>query len=173
MANRRFATRARKRVMSWQGGVVDFSDLVAATSQFSTLVSETSLENFPTPTVIRTRGRLMLTGDASSSAGSRGFVVCGIMVVTATALAASAVPSPFLEVGSDWLWWDVLTFGDVTGSVSDDGPMFTDRIVVDSKAMRKIGLNEVLVFAAHLQSCQSTTMVGNLCGDIRVLLKAP
>ncbi len=173
MANRRFAQTSRKRVTSWHGQNIDVVDLVAATPQFFTLISEAVLETFPTPTLIRTRGRLMLTNDASSAAGSRAIVTAGIIKVTAAALAGSAVPTPIADVGSDWLWWDVMTFGDVTGSIADTGPQETDRIVIDSKAMRKVGLNEVIIIVFELSSCQSTTMVGNICGNIRMLLKAP
>ncbi len=44
--------------------------------------------------------------------------------------------------------------------------------IVDSKAMRKIGNNEVVVFVTELVVCEGT-MVANVCGHMRVLLKAP
>jgi len=52
-------------------------------------------------------------------------------------------------------------------------PISLERIVVDSKAMRKIGLNMALVLVSQISLCEGTTVSANLCGALRVLLKAP
>ncbi len=161
--------------MSWQGQNIDIVNLVAATPQFTQIISEANLETFPTPTLVRTRGRLMISNDASSSSGDMGIVTMGIIVVTAAAFAGSSVPTPLTDVGSDWLWWDVATFGRISAAAEDvvNNPLTIDRIQVDSKAMRKIGLNQVLLFVAQLTPCDSGTVVANICGNLRMLLKAP
>ena len=171
MANRRFAVRARKRVMSWQGSLLDFSDIVVGTPQLVTVISEAILENFPTPTLIRTRGRLAVLADTSSTPGAFGVLTMGVIVVTAAAQTAGAVPTPSTDVGSDWLWWNRAIVGAAAGDVIGE-EVTIDRMDVDSKAMRKIGNNEVVVFVAELISCEGTLVV-NLCGGLRFLLKAP
>ena len=171
MANRRFQSRTRKRVMSWQGVNIDFSDLVNGVTQFASVITEATLESFPTPTIIRTRGRLALLTDPSSTPGGFGVVSMGLIVVTAAAAAAGAIPNPAAEFGSDWLWWDAVTVGAAAGDVIGE-EVTVGRFIVDSKAMRKVGLNQVLVFAASQLTCEGT-LVTNLCGAMRFLLKAP
>ena len=173
MANRRFVTRSRKRVMSWQGQNIDTVNLTSGNPQFTTVISEAVLEQFPTPTLVRVRGRLLVLIDASSTSTNFGIVTMGMIVVTAAALAGSAVPSPLMDVGSDWLWWDVGTIGEGAPSTETGRIFGVDRIAVDSKAMRKIGLNQVVIFVAELTPCDSGTIVANICGNLRFLLKAP
>ncbi len=173
MASRRTAFRsAPKRRMSWQGSAVDASDLVVGTPQFTTVISETILENFPTPTIVRTRGKLTVTTDASSTPASIGKVDMGLILVTSTALTASAIPLPGTDVGNDWIWIDSA----VVGSQADDsigGAVTVERVVVDSKAMRKCPLNSALVLVLQLTLCDGSAIVANVCGSLRFLLKAP
>ena len=174
MANRRFTQTSRKRVTSWHGQNITVLNLVAGTPQFFTLISESVLETFPTPTLVRTRGRIMATTDVSSTLSSRCIVTAGIIKVTAAALAGSAVPTPLADVGSDWLWWDVFTIGDPEAATFPEigSTLSVDRISIDSKAMRKVGLNEVLIIVFELTTNEGV-MVANLQGNIRMLLKAP
>ena len=171
MANRRFATATRKRRMSWDGASVNLSNLIVGTAQFSTILTETILENFPTPTLVRSRGRMNVVADNSSTPNAFGFVTMGLIVVTATAATAGAVPNPTTNTGNDWLWWDSAFVGSSASDVIGE-EITVDRISVDSKAMRKIGLNQVLVFVADLSTCEGT-LVCNVCGTFRCLLKAP
>ncbi len=171
MARRQFQ-RTSKRRMSWHGANICFSNVVTATPQFSSVVDEATMETFPTPTIIRVRGNIMASLDESVAANVRTSAVCGLIVVTAAALAGSAVPTPSADIGNDWLWWysGTLRNGEtasVEGAFGD-----TDRIVVDSKAMRKVGLNEVLIFVIAVIDCELAASV-NVHGTLRVLLKAP
>ena len=172
MANRRFVSRAPKRRMSWEGAAIDASDLVVATPQRFTVMSEALLENFPTPTLVRTRGKLTITTDASSTPGSVGKVALGLIFVTGTALAAAAVPLPETDVGNDWLWIDSA----VVGSQADDsigGAITVERLVVDSKAMRKVANNTALVLVMQVTLTDGSAIVANVAGSLRFLLKAP
>jgi len=172
VAARRQAFRsAPKRRMSWEGANIDASDLVVATPQFFTVLTAAILENFPTPTITRTRGKLTTTTDSSSTPGGIGRVNMGLILVTETALAASAIPLPGTDVGNDWLWIDSA----VVGSQADDqigGAVTVERMVVDSKAMRKVNNNQALVLVLQLTACEGTIVV-NVCGSLRFLLKAP
>ena len=173
MAARRTAFRsAPKRRMSWEGANIDASDLVTGTPQFFTVLTEALLENFPTPTIVRTRGKLTVTTDASSTPGSVGRVNLGLILVTGTALAASAIPLPGVDVGNDWMWIDSA----VVGSQADDqigGAITVERLVVDSKSMRKVSNNTALVLVMQLFLTDAAAMVVNVAGSLRFLLKAP
>ena len=173
MANRRFASTARKRRMSWEGGNIDISDLVVATGQAVIAVTEAQLENYPTPTLVRSRGRLTAFADVSSNPGGFAVIGLGLIVVTASAAAVgvTAIPTPLTEFGSDWLWWDSVTVGASAADVIGE-EITVDRISVDSKAMRKIGNNHVILLVAEMLTCEGV-MVVNLCGALRFLFKAP
>ena len=131
------------------------------------------METFPTPTIVRTRGRVTGYTDVSSTPGGFGALSMGMILVTNTALAAGAgaIPSPLNDVGSDWLWIDSLSVGASPADAIGEAAT-VDRVIIDSKAMRKVGLNQALVFVAEWVTCEGT-MVCNLCGFLRVLLKAP
>jgi len=158
-------------VTSWHGAVVDIADLVVGTSQVLQIITEATMESFPTPTIVRSRGRLTATADISSTPGGVAVVAVGLIATTQAAIAASGVQSPLTDIGSDWLWYDSLTVGASAADVIGE-EVTIDRISVDSKAMRKVGLNQALVLVAEMSTCEGT-MVINLCGLIRVLLKAP
>jgi len=168
MARRQFQQRARKRVMSWQGSSFFFTNVTTAAAETAVVVSEAILENFPTPTLIRVRGRISVNYDVLTSAPSRGALVMGLIVIPATSI--SVPPSPLTDIGSDWLWWDVAPLN-LTGSDSDET---ANNIVidVDNKAMRKIGLNEIVSIVVHVVSFEGTSTI-NASGVLRFLLKAP
>jgi len=170
VANRRQFSTARKRVTSWHGANIAISDLVTATPQFNTLVPEATMETFPTPTIVRIRGNIGVASDVSSTDSAFAHVSMGIIKVTAAALAGSAVPTPTADIGSDWIWWSNIIVAKWTATVNE-GSIWRN-VMVDSKAMRKVGLNEALIFVAELINCGLTSQA-NLCGAIRVLLKAP
>ena len=171
MANRRFVQRPRKRAMSWQGFSIDFADLVNGTAQAAAAIPENILENFPTPTLIRTRGGISVWTDPSSTPGGFGVLTVGLIFVTAAALAANGVPSPLADSGNDFFYWDTFHVGaSATDVIGED--ITVDRKVVDSKSMRKIGLNEVVALSAEWLTCEGT-MVVNMCGVLRILMKAP
>ena len=116
----------------------------------------------------------MVTQDATMTAGGIAIVTMGLIVVTSAALAASGVPQPFSNVGSDWLWWYNSEIGEETSSTLIGRTISVERVVVDSKAMRKVGANQALIFVAE---CTNGTPSGvgsaNVNGALRVLLKAP
>jgi len=170
VANRRFV-QPRKRVTSWVGVNLDIPDLTVVTPLFSTVIAESVIEEFPTPTLVRTRGGLSAWTDTSSSPGGFGTVVVGIMQVQTAAVTGSAVPAPGSDPSSDWLWWDTLHVGASAADVIGED-ITVDRLKVDSKAMRKLKNNMTVIIVAQLLTCEGT-MVVNLCGSIRFLLKAP
>ena len=168
MARRQFQARAPRRRMTWEGNALSVSNLFAGTPQTLTLISEATLENFPLPTIVRVRGRIGVFADTAVAADTVFTVVMGIMVLPTSTIAVA--PSPLTDIGSDWLWWDVANVRAATGSELDT--TIVDRLVVDNKAMRKVGNNESVVMVFEMVNCEGTGQA-NVCGTLRVLLKAP
>ena len=148
--------RARRRVVQsarrgtvWLGFAdTDFSGLAANAATVLAVVPEASLEEFPNPTLVRTRGQLEVK---SSNAGAvnddvrwgAGFAVMDRKQVT---VGVSACPLPLTDSNWDgWFWWQ-------TGFVRQTGeviPTFQlgiafQRVEIDSKAMRKVGQDQVV-----------------------------
>jgi len=176
MANRRFQTRSKRRT-SWGGARVDMDTLVTGTPQFAVMQTEAQLEEFPTPTIVRTRGQLGVKADSGAAASPHlSSVGLGIYLADSAAVTAGSLQLPITDIGSDWLWWwnAVITenIGGAAENIANGGWMLFERVVVDSKAMRKVKNNQVLVLVAELFSEQGTG-AANIFGTIRMLLKAP
>ena len=173
MAHRRNFPRAARRRTSWEGSNVALSLTTAVQAQQS-LVTEAVLETFPNPTVVRIRGELIVGVTASGGAGSNTNLTMGIKLTTASAFAAggASVESPNTEIGSDWIWWYAAPtrVADAIGSGSGTNVGVLDRVHVDSKAMRKVSPNQVLILVVHNVVGGSTQTIA-VNGTIRVLLK--
>ncbi len=118
-------------------------------------------------TVIRNRGAISHTPEGFA-ADIEYVGAFGVGIVSAEAFAAgiASVPTPFTD--ADWAGWMVwrsfayrYEFLDGTGSL-----LTVDTIEIDSKAMRKIGPNEVLAYVAESQIGAFRLMDG-----IRTLVK--
>ena len=171
-AGRPGLVRAPKRRTIWNGNSIDLAD-VAVAGAFSVILTEALLENTPNGTIVRLRGEIFVTVDnAISDPLSRGMITMGIMLVDNKALAAGigSLQLPLTAIGSDWMWWYSTGFGEVgSTTVSDIG---VSRVVVDSKAMRKVSGNQALVFVCQVVNCEGAP-VANVCGTVRVLCKLP
>ena len=116
---------------------------------------------------------VQLTASVASPGSS--LITMGIMVVDALALAAGvgSLQAPGTDIGSDWLWWGTVPINLNGGSVASpntDGQTVMSRVTIDSKAMRKIGLNQAVVFITENQPLVSTQTV-QVIFDVRCLLK--
>ena len=123
-------------------------------------------------TIVRTRGEMLFYLD-SATADNDGFLVAvGIGIVTADAFAigATAVPSPLSDADWDgWLFYDFRhVFAEVAAiDTADRG--WTARLVIDSKAMRRIGVNDVVFMTA--EGAETGTSVVRCYGISRMLFK--
>ena len=174
MANRKFVRSAPRRNLSWQGGSFNVNVGTGAAA-VSTLVTEVILEGFPNPTIVRMRGSVLLRVSAVGAAPAVSFLTMGIKLVTASALAIglTAIELPSDEIGSDWIWWSSRPFHNTTALAAvagDDGEGLVTRVEIDSKAMRKVTPNKVLVFVAQNNASTSTHTIG-MQGIVRILLK--
>ena len=173
MANRRFVRQGgKRRPTNWQGSLVDFANITVGTAQAATIVTEAILEGHPNPTIVRIRGELLCSADAGASDLSFGEVIVGMMLVDDKALAAgiASLQTPATDIGSDWIYWDCFTIGSGASGSVELSDIATNRHVVDSKAMRKVGSNQALIMVVEVNTCEGTT-IANLCGAVRILLK--
>ena len=124
------------------------------------------------PTLVRTRGALSLYLSGITSALD-GFVYAfGLAVVTAQVFNAGAasMPDPFDD--SSWDGWLFHHFGSVfspEAALNSGGGMSFERVVVDSKAMRKLGDNNIIAGLLSTTEVGAATMKVQF--DSRILLK--
>jgi len=170
---RRALVRSPKRGMFWEGAALAFTN-ATGTASVLTVVSETTLETIPNPTLIRVRGQGIVYATAIGASGAQAMIGIGLIKVTAKALAAgvASLPTPGTDSGSDWLWHSDYPIG-VRGSLGadseSDGSHVT-RFDIDNKAMRKFEPNEVLVMVVENVALTSTVTVQVTVG-FRILFK--
>ncbi len=152
VVSRRSIIRAPRRESVWVGLELSNQGIAANNKVLVLTLNAAALAARPF-TVVRTRLQLLWSSDqiATSENPFGGF---GMMVVndTAAALGITAIPSPTGDPGSPWFVWEGLNtkliFGTNVGFIESAG----QPVVVDSKAMRKVGDNEdvaVVVDNAH------------------------
>ncbi len=163
-ARRTFAPRQSARLTQWIGPADQ--GFVNVSSGGSTLLANTSLEE--PVTVMRTRGEIALRAQAVS-VDLNIVGAFGMCVVSAEAVVAgiTAIPTPFTD--ADWGGWFVwrsfsrrVEFNDATGVNLDAAWHFE----IDSKAMRKITPNDVIVLIAESQGGAFT-----ISTPVRMLIK--
>ena len=99
------------------------------------------------------------------------FGAVGIGKISAPAFAAgiTAVPTPITESRwNGWLWHSFFSVHDQDISLAP-GPGFHQRIMIDSKAMRKFDSEEVLFAVAEVTEIGSLTIAMYL--DTRMLIQ--
>ncbi len=151
-------TRAPRRKTVWIG-TADQND-VAVGNGLSVIISSFAPDALAIlkATVVRVRGRFTarpaaftVTHDYSGAFG------LGVVSDEALAAGAASIPRPFDD--DDWAGW--MVHGYYSGHFEFDdatGLLIMDReIVIDSKAMRKVGPNETLVWMA--ESAESAAQV--------------
>jgi len=126
-------------------------------------------------TIVRIRGSLQAYLLSVDAAGAGFHFGMGIGVVSADAfgVGVSAVPDPIAD--ADWDGWMYHRFFDLhsfSATISQNfGPsgLAAIQFEVDTKAMRKIGTNDVLM--AVLESVEAGSATANVHFDSRVLFK--
>ena len=173
LANRRFVPQRVRRPMLW---TVATGRQVVTTgaSTVSTILTEASAEAFPVPTLVRIRGSLVCQATSFAATPGRMTAFMGIKVVSAAALAGSAVSLPFDDGSQDWIWWTavplILTSGSITTPTGPRPFLQSERVMVDSKSMRKIPGDSVLVLVSENEVVTSTGTFDVQFG-LRLLLK--
>ena len=175
----RGSARAPRRLTSWElgpGGDDAAFDvqLVAATSNI--IFGSGITPVIPHLTVTRLRGLFKYSLRSADAAGSgfSGAVGIGIVSADAFGVGVTAVPKPFADAQwPGWLWHHFFHTTAPIGalSASNDQSVGETSVVIDSKAMRKLRLNEVLFAVAELNEVTSASVLVALVS--RVLVKLP
>ena len=105
-------------------------------------------------TIMRNRGELICALDGPS-AGDAVTVFFGLIVVTEEQLAVgvTAIPNPGADFDADWLWIGTIPLL-AQGAVEDQAGT-SGRLIVDSKAMRRIKQSQSVALA-----CASSVTTG-------------
>ncbi len=120
-------------------------------------------------TVLRTRGEIMVMLDATA-VNEDATIAVGLAVVSTRAVAAgtASLPRPAIDGAYPWLWHGVaiVSSGQEAAIVPD---FLAVRLLVDSKAMRKVKESEAIV--AVFEICDSQDQGGSVrvFGGFRVL----
>ena len=150
MPRRSYPVRARRQTV-WVGTANQAG--VAVGSGLSVLIGSFAPDTVALlrPTLIRTRGIGMFSPTAFSvDLAYGGAYGLGIVSDDAFAAGAGSIPRPFDD--DDWPGWVV--HGYYTGRFEfdvDGNTNFPNQHTIDSKAMRKVGPNEVLVWMVESQ----------------------
>ncbi len=124
-------------------------------------------------TLVRTRGfaEFVLSGATTALDGfSWGFGIC-VVNADAFAVGITAVPKPFTDAAWDgWLYHELWALHSPIAGVSNNSANNTRR-EIDSKAMRKIGQNDVVCSVVEVGETGAATL--NVRSATRVLIKLP
>jgi len=151
-----------RRPTFWEGaqGVVVLTTGAVAED---TVVSEVTLENVPSPTLVRIHGEVAGHVSAIGVAGATAVLSMGIIGQSARSIAAGVggMPTPGGNIGSPWIFHKQVPL-DVPLRVDEQAGITQNfRFVVDNKSMRKFELNQGIVIVF-----QNSVLVSTLTVDI-------
>ena len=158
-ARSRVVQRSARRSTVWLGFTDTDFTLIAANSQSGVVaVPEASLEEFPNPTLVRTRGQIDVKSSDTGAVNDDVRWTAGLAVMDAKQVAAGVTAFPF--PGSDsnwdgWFWWSTGIVRQVMTPDFSEGLTY-NRKVIDSKAMRKIGQDQVVACVIETQNAAGT-----------------
>ena len=152
-------TRGSNPEYSWRGNSFIFQGQTGATGISSIFSAGESI------TIRRVRGTWLTMLDVGAG-GDAGSIGMGLMVASDTQVTAGATafPSPADFFEADWLWHSFSMLRSETGTQSDDMSSHIDRGVIDSKAMRKMRLNDQLVFVFEMNILGGTPTLDIMAG---------
>ena len=132
-------SRSPIRLTDWNLGAASTGQSVTATGKTSWSTGVITTEPV---TLIRQHGIVELQLQSVGTAGDGFIGACGIGLVSdeAFAIGATAVPDPSLQADWDgWIWHSYFSIHSITATIGDavNGPSVVQKLVIDSKAMRK------------------------------------
>ena len=121
-------------------------------------------------TLYRVRGQVFASLDPGA-ADEFAIIGLGMIIVTDDAIAAgkASVPDPVSDPEAGWLWYGMLSIGASDVTTNPGAAEGVDRLVIDTKAMRKVRDNESLVFVQSVGSSNDQAGTYNLLAGLRVL----
>ncbi len=160
---RRFArqrfSRPAPRTKMWIGATLGDTALAASTATLMGTLNAAALLLRPF-TILRTHLDCRFSSDQLIS-NETPFGDLGMMIVSdkAAALGITAVPAPISQIDSDWFvhqgMSDKFIFGSTAAFVSGGGQHYN----IDSKAMRKVGPDQDVVFVFEVNSAVGAELI--------------
>ena len=148
--------QAPRRRKGWDVGPGQLASQTSISASGSTILSSVLNLSQDGLTLVRARGELTLSLSAASAAGTgySGAFGIGLTTVAATAVGVTAVPTPITEQDWDgWIFWESFSVKSITGTIADgvNASAVILRILIDSKAMRKLTDDSSLYGALEVQ----------------------
>ena len=172
-ARRRVAARSPRRSRIWVGTTYALGQLAGGSATQFTALTEANLEAQGKPTIARVRGQIMVQMDRSAEVSEDKVLVgMGLFLAEArqVAVGVTAMPLPITSSDFSWMWYHVSCLSSPTTLTEDEGNgQRFERIVIDNKAMRKAGPNQVLVFVIEAFTITGAPDV-EVFGHMRFLL---
>ena len=163
-------SRGSRQTKFWSN--MTLADQVGLTTVQGIIGSVTIAElSGPKLTLLRSRGRLLLTSVPASASAST-VVGLGLIVVSANALAVggTSVPGPLNDQGAAWLWhsyfgvdaahWITAVSNAGFGALEQD-------VMIDAKAMRKVEPDQSVALIGELSSSDFSSV--EVTGGLRFL----
>jgi len=166
-----FQARSPRRLTDWGAGVNAGGVGAAATGKF---LWTTSLSVSSPFTMIRLRGYAHITLASSAAVGDGFTGAIGVALVNTDAFLAGAgsIPGPFTDQNWDgWFYHHFFDVRSITATIADgaNASAASQRIVIDSKAMRKWDPSETMVGMFEVSESGAASI--ELNAQTRVLLK--
>jgi len=165
-------TTSQKRRVGWEEGPGGTGTTAVSATGSSIMGSGASIL-FDGNTVARTRGYIANILTTATNAGDGFEWGYGICVVSGDAFGVgiTAVPKPIDDMDwNGWLWHQLGgVFAPVVATIG--GVNAVQQIVIDSKAMRKVGINDVLTLIGQFVEVGTATL--EIHADTRMLFKLP
>ncbi len=165
MARRR-RTGFEKKIdtVHWQYGSWSIAALASGASG---AVNVSAAQHLP-ETLLRTRGSVAVTLDGTLLIGVGTSVAMGLILVP-EGTGTTVLWSPITDGDAPWFWWGAteLLYEEHVADVIASQNTLSDRLQIDSKAMRKIR-NQELQFVAENATVFGASAV-NIAGSARFL----
>jgi len=171
LARRPFQGRVSKRSTQWElgpgGDDIATFDVTGISASSAVIIGSGVQPTGEELTITRTRGllSLQLVVGATVSVGFNVAVGIGVASVPAFTAGAPSVPMPFGEVNwQGWLWHSFFWVGvGIGGGTGGDSEIV--NVMIDSKAQRKLRLNDVMYAAVEVGE------VGTASLDVRLVTR--
>ena len=177
MAQRRGFPQGRgsvRRKTDWGFGP-STSGIVLSLSAAGTAVSDGVTPGFGALTIVRTRGAYNIELNSSQGVAEGAQIALGLCKVTSEAFAvgATAIPDPVTDDDWDgWFWYQYVGFhrSAAATQIAIDNATFVYG-VIDSKAMRRVDVSEVVCFVMGLEE-EISSVTATLTMKSRLLIKS-
>ena len=123
-------------------------------------------------TILRARGYVQATMDSTKQVGDNMTLTFALGIVSTDAFGAGAgsLPDPAAEPEYPWLWWGAMDLTAQVAAGDDAWGSHSQRLEVDTKAMRRLNPSQSLIWVAEATSVAGAPVVEAIFGQTRVLI---